>query len=999
MKVYPLIFVVFLCNQVILAQDILSVNFSRLGEEHGLPGGVALDITQDAQNYYWIANNLGVFRFDGNHFTPIDRIYTFEKYEPVGVNKIHITKHQALWFCNRQGIYYVNLKSGITQSFLFKNVRELNTIPNDPVIKIIEQKNNQLLFITSSGVLLSHPFHKPIKTAFKQEHAHPDKKPLRVFDALIYNKNLWLATNNGLFKCHIKEQHALIEKHFLPKGHLRGISIVNDKMYFAKGWKENYFLDLKTEQFKPIKVPAFMHSRIMANCIKHTEDGVFYLGTFNEIIEWNANKNTWTYLDEHIKNKIGPIIVFDIFLDNLNQYWFLTDNGLYKKEISTNNIQNHLYIKQREKIKYSTRNILEIYPNKLLIGNYKTGSQLLDLQSKAHTKFKVKVLQTNKEDIHKSVLYNSIKDSLQNTWFSLETFGLFRLGNIDLANENLILENHSFKNDYPIEPRSFLLLPNHKILIGGRNKLSLFDIKTNFISKVSLPKRLLPENGINKLLAQDSYIWMACSPGLIAFKLQNDSLVEDVKIHFKFTNVYDITVNEKHELLLATNRGLIKYNTNTQISSIINKEDGLLGNTIYTITRDPFNKNKHWLATNNGLNLYNDSTNEVLFINETKGIEFNSFSSCVTEDKKIILGTTNGVIQFDPSAVQLEKIKGKFRVTYWSRLNENNEKEEHYHISDTVNISISESNKYLSIHYAFSNYSESCTPNYQYKLAGYDNNWTSTGNTGNCKFTSLPKGDYELQLRTQQCNGSWMQAQQPIFISVFIPWYKSSWFFIAVGITIFLIGYLLISWYYRSKLKVQKLRTEIASNLHDDIGGLLTSISVNSSLEGELAEQKETKLAFQKISKLSSEITAKISDVVWTVDARNDNLQSLLNKFQEITMSLFSSKKINYITDIRVPIEDVKISLKQRQELYYIGKEAMNNTAKHSNADKFTLSIKPRNKGLIAFCFSDNGNQGISENRLTGIGLKNMEMRAKKIGTTFKLDTEFGFSITIEIKT
>ncbi len=94
--------------------------------------------------------------------------------------------------------------------------------------------------------------------------------------------------------------------------------------------------------------------------------------------------------------------------------------------------------------------------------------------------------------------------------------------------------------------------------------------------------------------------------------------------------------------------------------------------------------------------------------------------------------------------------------------------------------------------------------------------------------------------------------------------------------------------------------------------------------------------------------------------------------------------------------EDQVLSPQFRQSVYLIFKEAINNVTKHSNANKVEVSIEFK-KNSFNMSISDNGNIDKSENRLPGQGLKNMQMRAKKLKGELHINHNKGFTIVLVV--
>ena len=125
------------------------------------------------------------------------------------------------------------------------------------------------------------------------------------------------------------------------------------------------------------------------------------------------------------------------------------------------------------------------------------------------------------------------------------------------------------------------------------------------------------------------------------------------------------------------------------------------------------------------------------------------------------------------------------------------------------------------------------------------------------------------------------------------------------------------------------MRIRLASDLHDDVGGILTKVAMQSEiLEDEVSlEHKNT---LNSISKSCRAAMASMRDMVWSIDARNANFESLFDKMSEYGHQMLDAAGLNYTINFDNSLNSIALSPIQKQEIYYIYKEAINNVVKHS---------------------------------------------------------------------
>ena len=199
----------------------------------------------------------------------------------------------------------------------------------------------------------------------------------------------------------------------------------------------------------------------------------------------------------------------------------------------------------------------------------------------------------------------------------------------------------------------------------------------------------------------------------------------------------------------------------------------------------------------------------------------------------------------------------------------------------------------------------------------------------------------------------------------------------------------------RQQLKLQTLRNKIASDLHDDVGSTLSSISIFS----QMAQQgsKEIMPLLDTIGDSSRKMLDAMADIVWTINPENDQFEKIILRMKNFAYELLGAKNIDFefITDEE--ITRMNLPMDVRKNLYLVFKEATNNMVKYSGASKAMFSIKTE-KNNLAMSISDNG-KGFNANQPSeGNGLRNMKKRAEEIGAELSIETYPGGGTRIDLK-
>lgn len=193
-------------------------------------------------------------------------------------------------------------------------------------------------------------------------------------------------------------------------------------------------------------------------------------------------------------------------------------------------------------------------------------------------------------------------------------------------------------------------------------------------------------------------------------------------------------------------------------------------------------------------------------------------------------------------------------------------------------------------------------------------------------------------------------------------------------------------------------RNRIASDLHDDIGASLSSIRIYSgaAVKKHSQDPEETLKLLEKINVSSSGMMERMSDIVWSINPKNDNMQSLVLRMKTYGSEFLSPIDINVDYDINPKAENMSINLLSRRNLYLIFKEAVNNIAKYSGCDKVVISVETSNGELILE-ISDNGKGFNVMEAQHGNGLVNMTNRTRALGGNIHISSHHGRGTTIKI--
>lgn len=305
----------------------------------------------------------------------------------------------------------------------------------------------------------------------------------------------------------------------------------------------------------------------------------------------------------------------------------------------------------------------------------------------------------------------------------------------------------------------------------------------------------------------------------------------------------------------------------------------------------------------------------------------------------------------------------------------------------------------LSFNFLALEYNDPESIRFRYRLVGQDTAWIESKNPGFVRFSKLQPGAYTLELLATNADGVWMPEADARKLSFYLPppWWRTGWFYALCALAFSGIVYGVFRYRLQQVLKIERMRVKISSDLHDDVGTILSGLAMQSEIL-ELNAEEKNKPKLKRISELSRTAMSHMRDTVWAIDARKDKLENLLDRMREHAEETLTPKDIAFDLQIDQLALTKNMPAHIRQNLYLIYKEALTNIAKHSNANKVAVKLQKFGSNGLEMSIHDNGEVKQKDYKTTGLGLSNMRMRAEQIGAAFHIDTSNGFLIVVQIQ-
>jgi signal transduction histidine kinase len=236
-----------------------------------------------------------------------------------------------------------------------------------------------------------------------------------------------------------------------------------------------------------------------------------------------------------------------------------------------------------------------------------------------------------------------------------------------------------------------------------------------------------------------------------------------------------------------------------------------------------------------------------------------------------------------------------------------------------------------------------------------------------------------------------------VTFTVLPPFWFRWWFLSAVALALGA-GVLTLHRYRLARvLEIERVRTRIATDLHDDIGANLTRIAILSEVARQQAPVGDghADAPLSSIASIARESATSMSDIVWAISPDRDTLQDVVRKMRDFAEEVFEARDIALVLDLPDAAQPVKVGVDIRRDLYLIFKEAVNNAARHSGCTHVSIALHIDGSRLFLEV-ADNGAGFDPGNGSDGQGLSSMRRRAQRLGASLDIDTG-GHGTTVSV--
>jgi ligand-binding sensor domain-containing protein/two-component sensor histidine kinase len=434
--------------------------------------------------------------------------------------------------------------------------------------------------------------------------------------------------------------------------------------------------------------------------------------------------------------------------------------------------------------------------------------------------------------------------------------------------------------------------------------------------------------------------------------------------------------------------------------------DGVASNSIGYIVED--NEGYLWIGSNAGLmrilkKSLDDFANEKAgsiacrIYGKADGLPTRECSggsqpaACLTGDGRLWFPTTKGVASVNPKELK-SNLQPPLVMIESALVDGREQKTNRIRSAWRQSIIVPPRHDRFEIHYTGLDFTAPKEVRFKYRLEGCDTAWTEAGDTRIAYYSEVPPGHYQFHVTACNEDGMWNDAGSALEITVQPQFWQTGWFRVVVilcflGIVVAVVRYVSTQ-KLRRQLALEKERSRIARDLHDQLGANLTQVALLGEMaEADTSSPEEIQAHAQQISQTARETTRSLDEIVWAVNPSNDTLDGLINYACKYAQEYLALAGLRYRADVPAQLPAMVFPPEVRHNIFLAFKEAVNNVVKHAQASEvwirlrlqpghFTLEIEDDGRGL--------GNPDMHAAQSQD-GLRNMRQRMENIGGKFEV--------------
>jgi signal transduction histidine kinase/ligand-binding sensor domain-containing protein len=377
-----------------------------------------------------------------------------------------------------------------------------------------------------------------------------------------------------------------------------------------------------------------------------------------------------------------------------------------------------------------------------------------------------------------------------------------------------------------------------------------------------------------------------------------------------------------------------------------------------------------------------------------------------TADGRLWFATANGAVSVQPDAVLVNRLAPT--VVIESLLVDGRAQALPRAGTAAPPLHIPPGRHYFEFHFAGLSFTAPDKVRFRWRLEGLETDWVAGGSAHSVSYSFLPPGAYRFRVLACNNDGVWNETGAALAFVV-APFFWQTWAFkLGSGAALLVLFALVIVTVERRKrrqrlaaverrLALERERSRIARDIHDDLGASLTQITLLSQVAG-LKSNEPGRLEHRlgQIFATARDVTRALDEIVWAVNPKHDTLESLGTYLGKFAQDFLSLQAIRCRLDVPVNLADRPVGSQTRHNLFLAFKEALNNAARHAGASEVRIALQLEATTLVVLVQDDGkGFDPDAPPASRRHGLANLRSRLAEVGGRCDIESAAGVGTTV----
>jgi ligand-binding sensor domain-containing protein len=972
--------------------DTRTFSIREFNIDNGLPHNRINRIYRDSRNFLWIGTDDGLVRFDGRQFTTYS---TSDGLPHMHVNAVLETRAGEYWIATDGGIAQFDPRPATKRFITYVPSRSPAT---QAVNTIYEDADGSLLLGTNGGLFRftrSRQF-----TAINYHPSHGNPGSVKVNAIASDGGWLWLATEYGLYGY---DPSGAWAQYGQPEGFPWPFvfTMTHDRqgrlwVGFRGGFGR---LAEKPQSKQPIldlvRTSASGAGFIDARAILISADSTFRIATEAGLVEWLDYATSGNQFRRHTAAEgFKEEETHDLALDSAGNLWIGTRRSgitcVAKTEFRTFTGSDGLVLSENPML-------LESPDGDVCTFDITTSKRRLHCYDRVHDRIRASnfSVPARFDGVDPHWLETVQPDGHRGWWISTIR-GMFHSSSVEAAPTRKFGSHVTrFYQDLSGDLwMSFMFKDKEDrrgILHWSQRAQALSDETS-----------LLPPEAVSRGVgsfaqASNGDLWLGLErPG---------GLVRRRGTHYEFISdgptghISQLFVDSRSRLWIAsTESGLGRID---DLSSehpgirLYTRSDGMLSEEVWSVTEDRYGR--VYAGSARGVDRLQPETGKIVHFTVADGLPNGDIrSSFCTHAGELWFASSHGISQYKPEF-------GETRTAVPTRITSVRIAGvpfplPEFGLADVDPLTLAADKNSLQVDYGAADFSFTAPIAYQFRSAA-NRPWQDVGRSTSLNLLNLAPGAYSIGIRAVSRDAG---DGPPAFLNLIIqPPFWATWWFRVLGAFVIFSGFYAVHvGRLKKRVAIERIRTELATDLHDDVGASLSRIHImGEAIRSRMSTANGTRdRMMDEIVDSSRRLLSEMNDIVWSLNPQRDSFADLVSRIRAFGTGLLEQRGVVWTVESVDPSLPLYLSPEIRRQLYVIFKEGINNIAKHARARRATLRFW-RENGIMYGELTDDG-CGTPRNGIcpTGNGIGNMQARARKIGGALAIETGPGFGTRVTLR-